>query len=305
MSKVAAIVVGFRPEMEIIDRLLSSLVDQVDLVILVDNGNSATYLSQDSEKKGRVKYIDLGSNLGLGRALNVGFDYAIANGVEYVVTFDQDSNAAPDLISRLSNAMARASDLFPNCAAVSPVFFDRRDNVKQYFPFYNSEKGFIEPVFPSENGPEFVKADVLITSGMLVKASVWKESVKYDESFFVDYTDTEWCFRARSLGYQIVGCLSVEMGHAPSDAPPARVFGLSFFRYSPLRRYYFFRNTTRLIKQNYVEGYWKRRMIIGLLVRFVVNIFIDNQKLKSLRMMSLGVYHGLVNKTGAYVSEVK
>jgi rhamnosyltransferase len=291
--------------MDIIDRLLSSLVDQVDLLILVDNGNSGTYLSQDSEKKGRVRYIDLGSNLGLGRALNVGFDYAVANGIEYVVTFDQDSNAAPDLISRLSNAMERASDLFPNCAAVSPVFFDRRDNVKQYFPFYTSEKGFIEPVFPSENGPEFVKADVLITSGMLVKASVWKESVKYDESLFVDYTDTEWCFRARSLGYQIVGCLNVEMGHAPSDAPPARVFGLSFFRYSPLRRYYFFRNTTRLIKQSYVEGYWKRRLIIGLLLRFVVNVFIDNQKLKSLRMMSLGVYHGLVNKAGAYVSEVK
>jgi rhamnosyltransferase len=201
--------------------------------------------------------------------------------------------------------MKRAENIFPNCAAVSPVFFDRRDNVKQYFPFYTSEKGFIEPVFPSGNGPEFVNADVLITSGMLVKASVWRDAVKYDESYFVDYTDTEWCFRARSLGYQIVGCLSVEMGHAPSDAPPARVFGLSFFRYSPLRRYYFFRNTTRLIKQNYIEGYWKRRLVIGLMLRFVVNVFIDNQKLKSLRMMSLGVYHGVVNKAGAYVSEVK
>lgn len=305
MSKVAAIVVGFRPEMDIVDRLLSSLVDQVHILILVDNGGSQTYLSQDPIKKDKVKYIDLGGNLGLGKALNVGFEYAVQNGADYVVTFDQDSNAAPDLIENLSKAMGRADEKFPNCGAVSPVFFDRRDDVKQYFPFYTSEKGHIEAIFPSSDGEEFVKADVLITSGMMVKASVWKESVKYDESFFVDYTDTEWCFRARSLGYQIVGCLSVEMGHAPSDAPPARVFGLSFFRYSPLRRYYFFRNTTRLIKQNYVENYWKRRLIIGLLLRYVVNVFIDNQKLKSLRMMSLGVYHGLVNKVGSYVSEVK
>ncbi|WP_027924127.1 glycosyltransferase family 2 protein [Pseudomonas sp. URMO17WK12:I12] len=305
MNKVAAIVVGFRPEMEIIDRLLSSLVDQVDILILVDNGGSETYLNKDFTKREKIKYIDLGSNLGLGRALNVGFEYAVKNGADYVVTFDQDSNAAPNLIESLSQAMKRADETIPNCAAVSPVFFDRRDDVKQYFPFYTSEKGYIEAVFPSEERSEFVKADVLITSGMLVKASVWKESVKYDESFFVDYTDTEWCFRARSLGYQIVGCLSVEMGHAPSDAPPARVFGLSFFRYSPLRRYYFFRNTTRLIKQNYVESYWKRRLIIGLLLRYVVNVFIDNKKLKSLRMMSLGVYHGLANKVGPYVSEVK
>jgi rhamnosyltransferase len=305
MSKVAAIVVGFRPEMDIVDRLLSSLAEQVDILILVDNGGSETYLSQDASKKEKVKYIDLGSNLGLGKALNVGFEYAVKNSAAYVVTFDQDSNAAPDLIENLRKAMERADSSFPNCAAVSPVFFDRRDDVKQYFPFYTSEKGHIEAVFPTPAGAEFVKADVLITSGMMVKASVWKDSVKYDESFFVDYTDTEWCFRARSLGYQIFGCLNVEMGHAPSDAPPARIFGLSFFRYSPLRRYYFFRNTTRLIKQSYVENYWKRRLLIGLVLRYAVNIFIDDNKLKSLKMMSLGVSHGLTNKVGPYVAEVK
>lgn len=95
MSKVAAIVVGFRPEMDIIDRLLSSLVDQVDMLILVDNGASQTYLSHDLIRRQKVSYIDLGSNLGLGRALNVGFELAVENGAEYVVTFDQDSNAAP------------------------------------------------------------------------------------------------------------------------------------------------------------------------------------------------------------------
>src|SRR5690606_25538012 len=118
-----------------------------------------------------------------------------------------------------------------------------RAGSKIRFPFYREVNGRIQAVSAVNKTETVVEVDVLITSGMLVKVSVWEQGVRYDPSLFVDYTDTEWCFRARASGYHIFADLEQEMGHAPSDEPPARIFGLNFFIYSPLRRYYYFRNS--------------------------------------------------------------
>jgi rhamnosyltransferase len=297
LKGVAAVVVGYNPEIPVLDSLLSSLVEQVELLILVDNGGASEFL-RSSPLRDRVHYVALGENKGLGFALNLGFSFAIESGIDYVVTFDQDSHAAPDLISRLHKAMAQARLLDSNAVAVSPAFFDRRDGKEIKFPFYSSEGGFIHPVLHCHNPNGLVKADALITSGMFVDTRAWKAGITYDDGMFVDFTDTEWCFRVRDKGYSLYGCLNVQMGHALSDAPPVKVFGLSFFRYSPVRRYFFFRNTVAVCRMKHTPGVWKRRMIMALMLRFAVNIVIDTDRVKSVRMMLRGIHHGLKASLG-------
>lgn len=292
MKNVAAVVVSFHPEMPVLDRLLASLLNQVDLLLLVDNGGGAGYLAADPDLRERICYLPLGENKGLGFALNVGFAKAVQQGKRYMVTFDQDSHAQPDLIERLHQAMNNAKRLDDKAIAVSPAFFDRRDGKEVNFPFYSSVGGKIKPVFESDNAHGLVKADALITSGMFVDVQAWEQGIRYDEGMFVDFTDTEWCFRVRDRGYSLYGCLNVQMGHALSDAPPVKLLGLSFFRYSPVRRYFFFRNTVAVCRMAHTPALWKRRMMTALMLRFVVNLFIDIDRKKSLSMMIRGVRHG-------------
>lgn len=292
MTKVAAIVVGYLPEVEVLDALLLSLSSQVDLLVFLDNGGGADVLRHAPEAREKLVYRDMLANKGLGAALNVGFGIAVAEGCKYVVTFDQDSHAQPDLIKRLHQAMTNAKHIDDKAISVSPVFFDRRDGEEINFPFYTSANGSIKPVFSSDSANGLVETDVLITSGMFVDVQAWEQGIRYNEGMFVDFTDTEWCFRVRDRGYSLYGCLNVQMGHALSDAPPVKFLGLSFFRYSPVRRYFFFRNSVAVCRMAHTPGLWKRRMITALMLRFIVNLIIDTDRKKSLSMMIRGIRHG-------------
>lgn len=299
-GNIAAIVVSFFPEDVVIDRLLSSLSSQVGHLILVDNGGGENAAAIIRARGVEIEYIKFEKNLGLGHALNVGFERAARIGVKYVATFDQDSDPPADLVEKLMKFHEEIELKGIKCAAVGPVFFDRREAVKVYFPFYFEKNGQIKSAVKNTWPDDLVETDSLITSGMLVRTDVWAQGVHYDDGLFVDYTDTEWCFRVRANGYKLYGCIQVEMGHAPSDSPPARVFGLSFFRYSPLRRFYYFRNTVKFCLAPYVSWAWRRRLLMGLILRFFVNILIDKNKWFSLKMMLRGVFDGLRGKSGEF-----
>lgn len=298
MTKVAAVVVGYMPEIDVLDRLLISLSSQVDVLIFVDNGGSSKVLIDAPVERQSLVYVDMKGNKGLGAALNKGFELAVNAAVDYVVTFDQDSNAEPELIAKLSTAMAHAKLKDPRCIAVSPAFFDRRDGKKINFPFYRSVNDVIGSVFCSDDEHGLVNVDILITSGMYISTQAWIEGYRYDEGLFVDFTDSEWCFRVRRQGYTLYGCLNIEMGHALSDAPPVKLFGLSFLRYSPVRRYFFFRSTVAVCRMSHTPVCWKKRLLLALVLRFFANILIDKDKIKSMKMMLRGALHGWQNKLG-------
>src|SRR5690606_14592471 len=124
-----------------------------------------------------IHYINLVTNRGLGFALNKGFEAASALGVEYVATFDQDSAVLEGLIGGLHRTFLKLQSTVPHCAAVAPVFFDRRAGSKIRFPFYREVNGRIQAVSAVNKTETVVEVDVLITSGMLVKVSVWEQGV--------------------------------------------------------------------------------------------------------------------------------
>ncbi|MCU1719140.1 glycosyltransferase family 2 protein [Pseudomonas sp. 5P_3.1_Bac2] len=299
MGKTAAIVVGYRPDIDILTTLLSSLINQVDVLVLVDNGETYTTFSSFPYKE-RIEYICMGRNAGLGAALNAGFSRAAVDNVEYVVTFDQDSHASSTLISDLVASMRLALEYDMNCIAISPTFFDIRAGTETFFPFYRTVAGKIIPTFKSDNDTGLIQADVLITSGMCVLMSAWLAGAKYDESLFVDFTDTEWCFRVRKEGHTLYGSTKIKMGHALSDAAPIKICGLTFFRYTSVRRYFYFRNTVAILFKPTTPIVWKRRLLKGLVLRFFANIIIDSDKASSVVMMSRGIWHGFRNRLGPW-----
>lgn len=300
INPVAAVVVGYFPTFPVLDALLLSLLGQVGLVIFVDNGGGQGYLAAHPTEKEKVDYIDLDGNKGLGFALNEGFKIAVSRGFDFVATFDQDSSPPPLMIAGLLEAHHHLQDKGVTCAAIGPRFYDSREGKKHHFPLYKQVGSSITALPQLDEATGLFDVDVLITSGMLVNASVWRRGIAYNPGLFVDYTDTDWCFRARAAGFRLFVSPDQEMGHALSDAPPIRLFGLNFLRYSPIRRYYYFRNTMFFVRQPYVSWVWKGRLLIGLGVRFMSNVFIDKQKLAGLKMTLVGVFHGVVGKLGAY-----
>lgn len=92
-------------------------------------------------------YVDMEGNKGLGAALNKGFELAVNAGVDYVVTFDQDSHAEPQLIAKLGTAMAQAKLKDPRCIAVSPAFLTVGTGRKLIFRFISLSMALLNPCF--------------------------------------------------------------------------------------------------------------------------------------------------------------
>ena len=300
INPVAALVVGFFPAFPVLDALLLTLLEQTGLVIFVDNGGGTDYLQAYPMEKERVAYINLGGNNGLGYALNEGFKIAVGRGFGFVATFDQDSSPPPQMIAGLLKAHHKLQRDGVACAAIGPRFYDSREGKRHHYPLYKQVGFRITTVQKLDKATGLFEVDVLITSGMLVNATAWVYGITYNPGLFVDYTDTDWCFRVRAAGFKLFVSPDQEMGHALSDAPPIRLLGLNFLCYSPIRRYYYFRNTIFFLRQSYVSWAWKWRLLIGLGVRCMSNVFIDKQKIKGLKMTLLGVIHGLLGRLGKY-----
>src|ERR1700729_1411493 len=88
-------------------RTILALVGQVGHIHVVDNGSEPDSIEiLDSLAREHVISVDrLGTNLGIGHALNLGVAFARRAGFAWLLTMDQDSVAARGMINAYQSAM--------------------------------------------------------------------------------------------------------------------------------------------------------------------------------------------------------
>lgn len=293
-EKTYSVIVSYKPDIDVLTTLIMQLSEQYDKVILCDNGGADKI---NSYKIHNLIYMDNTGNIGLGAALNKAISYCENDNAHYVALFDQDSSIPSNHLSGLKSAHEQLISQNVSCIATAPLFYDRREKERKYFPFYKRNNLKINKIIPLPLSNQLVEVDWIITSGMLINMTLFNKQY-FDEGLIVDYTDTEWCFRVGRVGFKLYGVPAVVMGHALSDAPAKRMFGFWLLKYSPIRRYYYTRNTIKLLKLDYVPFVYKIRLLAGSLIRIFTSIYTDEKKLSSLKSIVFGFKDGLLNRKG-------
>lgn len=227
-ASVCAVVVTFHPRQEDIANL-AFICQQVERVVVVDNGSGEMQLSDLRETCRRLNLhlIENGKNLGIASALNYGIQWALSQGFKWVVFFDQDSEPTSGLVDELLSAF---------------VNHPRREKIGIMIPAYvDARSGAPQGTVYADTG------DVLVaqTSGSLMPTEVFEKEGWFDEDFFIDCVDYEYCLRIRNRGWIIEECKSAVLMHKPGSARDVTYRGRHLFTttdYSPLRRYYRTRN---------------------------------------------------------------
>jgi rhamnosyltransferase len=292
---VFAVVVTFRPEIKPLVRLLDLIAEQVQLVIVVDNGSDIS-LAQAitvNDRKG-LSFLPLGENYGIAEAQNRGILQARQQGATHVILFDQDSAPSSHMVRDL---MACAEDLESGgakIASVGPCYRDERQNNPP--PFIRIENLRVHRCRTPENG-NAVRVDYLIASGCLISMAALDKVGLMDSRLFIDYVDIEWGLRARQYGFTNIGCFGAMMEHSLGDEP-IRFLGVAYPARSPLRHYYMFRNAIHLYKMRHVPAQWKFVDAYRLLFKFVFYGLFARPRLEHCKMMGLGLWHGLIGKAG-------
>lgn len=300
MKTILGLVVTFDPPEGFLSNL-HMLSEELDFVLVIDNRSAAeTRRKLEDELKRRpakFKIVFNDENLGLGAALNQGFQWALSNGYHAVMTFDQDSRPAAGMIERLWQTYASHPER-ERVAVVAPGVVDGLSGERIA---YLRKRGhfFIGRVPCREDRLE----DVLyvIASGSLNTLSAYSGLGGFRDDFFVDYVDTEYCLRAGRQGYKIILDCGATLQHRLGEQQKKTIGPLTLRPtfHSPIRWYYINRN--RLVMYGLYLWKFPSWVVFDLMTAayaFLKMLLYEDQKLRKTLAVLLGVWDGLLHRMG-------
>ena len=288
---IGAVLVVYKPDLALTERLLTRLYGQTEEVVIVDNSPTPHDFTKVIK---HYHYIHLADNSGIAHAHNAGLLYLLKAGCEYAILLDQDSLIPSDMVFNLSSLLKASNKIKQNVVAIGPrircSFSDKKVNSK-----------IQKEVFEYD---DLVGVTQIIASGMMIDLSALDQIGLKDESLFIDGVDHEWCWRARSMGFDIAKAKNVEMVHRLGDSR-SKFIGVTYKVGAPIRLYYQFRNILLLSRRPYVPTYWKVRCLFFMPIRLFLNSVMQKNRLKRLGFMLQGIVDGVLGRKGPYKSHWK
>ena len=243
--KVIAIVVLYNDNTEEVASNVKRIAAQVDKVCLVDNSSIACP-ERFADIENAV-YLPQYQNKGIAAAQNIGLQYAIKQGADYVLFSDPDSQIPDQAVATLSNTYQRMAAKGYPVGGVGSTAYNRSTGSP-----YPLQSNLIQRLLDEH----VTEVTFLMNSISLIPTTLFSQVGLMDESLFIDGIDSEWCWRgAHRLGlrfflddnlhimHQLGLGTRIIAGKERSITPPARF-------------YYQFRNYLWLCRRDYVPRKW-------------------------------------------------
>jgi rhamnosyltransferase len=224
MTRTAAVVVLYDPEISDVIRNIGTYADQAGRLYIVDNSP----VSRAELIKGKTglfdfEYIINHSNKGIAFALNQGAALAREAGYEWLLTMDQDSAFDQGQATGYINAVEQMTG---------------KEQVAVVGLSHSKE----EQAAAKET---FSEVSRVITSGSMINLRLWEEIGGFDNRLFIDEVDHEYGYRAISRGLKVLLYNGVLLQHRLGKtvrAGIAGVFKKNRIIHSPRRMYFVTRN---------------------------------------------------------------
>ena len=279
MSDIAGVVILYNPDNSVYENI-KSYEDQVNVLYIYDNSEIINpEFAQEFQKKSSTYYISNQTNLGVAKVLNDAANKAIENGFDYLLTMDQDSKAPANLVERLSKKASESTQF----GIVSPLHSNK----------FNTH---LKEIKDTE---EYV--NTTMTSGNLLSLNAYNSVGPFNEDFFIDYVDIEYCLRLKRNGYKIVRLNDLVLEHAEGNIFNKKMGSKVFYpiNNAPIRYYYKTRNLL------YLRNSYKSEFLILLKIEYLVYIknigkmiLFENQKFYKISMIFIGILDYITKKKG-------
>lgn len=285
---ICAVVVLYRPPMQVLANV-ERLLGEVGCVVAVDNtptGDVGESIEQLQRLRG-CTVLRNGQNLGIAAALNIGIRYALAEGFEWVILFDQDSRIGDNFIAGMLPADAGVSG-HPHPGVQCPRYKDELLGI--FLPTYRTANGDV---------------CACMTSGSLIHANTFRALGMMDEGFFIDYVDLDFCLRVRAAGMKVIERQDAVLMHSLGRMTQHRFMGKTFSttNHSAKRRYYITRNRFTVMRR-YLRS--DREWVIGdfkgMVKESIKILVVENDKLAKAGYMLRGLFDAVFNRMGPRVA---
>jgi rhamnosyltransferase len=299
--RVGAVIVTYFPNVPALKQGIEVLESQVAHIVVVDNGSPPEVLASLTRLclSRQITLVKFSENRGVAAAQNAGINHVGRIGLEFVILFDQDSRAEPNMVDKLLNTYDVHMAQGMRIGALGPVTIDERTGAIGRFVtmshcFFTQHTCSVDMAV--------IHADFLISSGCLFPFIVLHEVGLMNTDYFIDHVDTEWCFRARAKDWIVLGVCGARIFHNLGDRT-VRVWAgrwRNIAVHLPLRDYYMARNTLLMVCNVKMPVGSRFALLWRLLLSAVFGILCLPPRLERVRMFTVGILHGLLKRTGKY-----
>lgn len=291
LDDIATIIVTYNPKINNLNLLINALLSQGLNIFIIDNNSVEDINSISSEfRNKKLQVYTANSNLGIAAAQNIGLKLAFNKGFKSIFLLDQDSQIT-------NNFSVKLTEVFndPLVNIVAPVYYDV---IKGYeYPLVDILPSGRRKKYLPKNLSTPIDISVAISSGMLIRRSVFDKVGMFDEGLFIDYVDTEWCLRCASHDISIRIHPSAVMNHSIGEKS-LTLLGFRVPVHSPVRRYYRIRNAFHLLRMKHVPKLMAFRELLFGLIHQLILIALQTDRKDYLIYYLKAVRDGIAGKYG-------
>lgn len=216
-SKIAIILVNYNGLKDTIDCIQSIEKSTAQSqIVVVDNASKENEAEMISKKFPEVKTIRSETNGGFSAGNNIGIQWALDQGYDYIALLNNDTVIAPDMLELLCQNVSDHSVSVPKM-----LYFSRPDVIWYGGGRINRKTGNAEHINMNKKNQEDItvrKCDFATGCCIMIPASVFRKVGMLDERFFMYCEDTEFCLRLMEHGISINYVPSAKLWHKVSQS---------------------------------------------------------------------------------------
>jgi len=204
MLKIDAIIPTYNQHQYLIDAIDSLLVQSITInsIIIVDNAstdNTTKIIQKQYEHNQKIKIITLSKNTGVVGGRNEGLKHI--KDFDYVLFFDHDMVAEPKMLEQLLITAQKKDSI----GIVTPkiYYWENKKIIWSAGTDINLTNG--QNIFRGgEDKGQYQKEQQVgvAPAVLLTKKQVIQAIGNFDPIYYHSYEDTDFCFRAKNVGYQ-------------------------------------------------------------------------------------------------------
>lgn len=285
MNNIAGALVLYHPDYNVLDNIYS-YIDTIDILFVYDNSEKIDdhLLIEKIREIPKVIYTINNENIGIAAALNDCARKALAKDYKWLLTMDQDSRADEKMVNEMASFCKTFSHL--KVGILSP----------QHINYLTPAVSLLA---------DYQEVSLVMTSGNLLSLDAYVQTGPFNENYFIDYVDIEYCLRLLDGGYKIIMCTKAHLYHQLGDISKHNIFGIKSIyttNHPPLRLYYIIRNmlfTWKEFKNTHRDLY--KNDALYLLKRILKIFFLETSKIKKLVYIMRGYLDYKNNILGKYI----
>ncbi len=257
-------------------------------VILVDNGTKEEALQGIASSDPRIHLLRSEMNRGFSAGCNLGIRFALERAAQYFFLLNNDTIVAPSVLQ----AFRQAVQQFPEAGVFGAKIYFFSDPERIWYAggdvnartlrCHHTGCGDLDANWQVPRPTSYACGCALFT-----KREVLERAGLFDEAFFLNWEEIDWCYRMRAKGYSCMFIPEAKVWHRISSSFIGGHGG-------PLWQYHYSRSRILFIKRHLSRMKRFRFYLSRLLCECLVLLL---QPFQATRRASLqGIWHGFIGK---------